>query len=125
MLCKAYIIFNDEIIYERYYGKGLEKSLFLNILPKIKKDAYSEFGSENGSYDFFRYRISYLIDKDYNLMFIFVARLTDDIDDLKIQLDNLKKIFIDFYRNSLKTGLNLSSDENLNVILTVSAYLGS
>jgi len=117
MLCQAYIIFKDDIIYQRNFGKGLDNSLFLIILPKIKKDVFSEFGSEIGSYDFFRYRISYLIDKDYNLMFIFVSGLTDNFDNLKVQLDDLKKVFLDFYRNSLKKGLGTSIDEDLNPIL--------
>lgn len=117
MLCQAYIILKDSIIYQRNFGKGLDNSLFLSILPKIRKDAFSDFGSEIGSYDFFRYRVSYLIDKDYNLMFIFVSGLTDDFDDLKVQLDDLKKVFLDFYRNSLKKGLGTSIDEDLNPIL--------
>jgi len=72
MLRQVYIILKDEIVYQKHYGKGLDASLFEKILPKIKTDAFSKFGSEINEYDFFKYKISYIIDKDLLLMIIFL-----------------------------------------------------
>ena len=55
MLHQVYIILNNKIIYQRNYAKGLDKSLFLNLLPKIFKDAFSKFNEESGIYNFFKW----------------------------------------------------------------------
>jgi len=117
MLCEVYIILKDKILFKREFAKGLEDSLFSRILPKIKQDTFSKFGNEMGGYDFYRYKISFIIDKNYDLMIIFVSGLTDNFDLIKVELHNLKKDFIDFYRPTLKKGLDIILSEDIGPML--------
>ena len=68
MLCQVYIALNEEIIYQRIYSKGLDSMLFNNILPKIYQDISAEFSEDVGFYDFFNYKISYIREKELNLI---------------------------------------------------------
>ncbi|MFW9970555.1 MAG: ADP-ribosylation factor-like protein [Candidatus Odinarchaeota archaeon] len=102
MLRQVYIILNDNIIYKRNYAKALDDSLFPNVYLNIKKAAFSKFGEETASYEFFKYKLSYIIDKDQNLVFLFVTGLGVDFRDVKPQLYSFKKEFLDIYGNNLK-----------------------
>ncbi len=117
MLCQVYIVLKDDILFQRDYAKGLDASLFSSILPKIKQDTFSKFGGEMGEYDFYRYKLSFIVDKDYDLMIIFVSGLTDNFDRIKVELHNLKKEFIDSYRPALKKGLDILISEDIEPIL--------
>ena len=117
MLRQIYVILKDEIIYQKHYGKGLDASLFENILPKIKTDAFSNYGSEINAYDFFKFKISYIVDKDLNLMIIFVSGLTDNYDRIKIELSNLKNDLVNFHGNAIKDGVDIVLGEDMEPIL--------
>ena len=117
VLCQVYIVLKDDILFQRDYAKGLDASLFSSILPKIKQDTFSKFGGEMGEYDFYRYKLSFIVDKDYDLMIIFVSGLTDNFDRIKVELHNLKKEFIDSYRPALKKGLDILISEDIEPIL--------
>jgi len=119
MLRQVYIILKDEIVYQKHYGKGLDASLFEKILPKIKTDAFSKFGSEINEYDFFKYKISYIIDKDLLLMIIFITGLTDNFDQIKVELSNLKIELLNFYGEYIKDGLDIVLGEDIEPILDV------
>ena len=117
MLRQIYVILKDEIIYQKHYGKGLDASLFENILPKIKTDAFSNYGSEINAYDFFKFKISYIVDKDLNLMIIFVSGLTDNYDRIKTELSNFKNELVNFYGNAIKDGVDIVLGEDMELIL--------
>ena len=63
MLRQVYIILNDNIVYQRNYAKGLDDSLFTNVFLNIKKSAFAKFAEETASYEFFKYKLSYIVDK--------------------------------------------------------------
>jgi small GTP-binding protein len=109
MLRQVYIILNDVIIYQRFYAKGLDDSLFTNVYLNIKKSAFSKFSEETASYEFFKFKLSYIADKDLNLVFLFVTGLGDDFKNVEPQLHNFKKEFLDIYGDNLK-------EDNLNII---------
>ena len=117
MLRQIYVILKDEIIYQKHYGKGLDASLFENILPKIKTDAFSNYGSEINAYDFFKFKISYIVDKDLNLMIIFVSGLTDNYNQIKTELSNFKNELVNFYGNAIKDGVDIVLGEDMELIL--------
>ena len=119
MLRQVYIILKEEIIYQKHYGKGLDDSLFENILPKIKTDAFSKYGGEINEYNFFKYKITYIVDKDLDLMIIFVAGLTDSYDKIKVELSNLKDEIINFYGKSIRDGSDIVLGEDIDPILDV------
>jgi hypothetical protein len=109
MLRQAYIIIKDKIVYQRNYAKGLEEMFFSNIYQKIKKAALSKFGTESGSYEFFDYKLSYTAEKDLNLIFLVVTGLGDEFDNIKPQINRLKRDFLDIYSDSI-------TDPNLTLI---------
>ncbi len=120
MIRQVYIILKgDIIIYQKHYAKGLDTTLFNSILPMIRKDAFSNFANEINAYDFFKYKISYIVDKDLDLMIIFVSGLTDNFDLIKVELLNLKNDFVNFYGEAIKNGLDLSIGEDMEPILDV------
>ncbi len=101
MLRQVYIILNDNIIYQRNYAKGLDDSLFTNVYLNIKKAAFLKFGEDIRSYEFFEYKLSYIVEKSLNLIFLFVTGLGDEFKSIKPQLNNFKKEFLDFYGDSI------------------------
>ena len=102
MLRQVFIVLNDKIKYQRSYAKGLEDSIFINVYQKIKKVAFSKFGGETGTYEFFEYKLSYIIDENLNLIILFVSGLGDNFDDVKPQLKKFKKEFLEFYGDDIK-----------------------
>jgi small GTP-binding protein len=102
MLRQVFIVFNDKLVYQRSYAKGLDTSLFSNVYQKVKKVALSKFGSETGSYEFFEFKLSYIVDEDRNLVLLFVSGLGDDFKDIEPQLKKFKKEFIEFYDEDIE-----------------------
>jgi len=109
MLRQVFIIINDTIAYQRSYAKGLDSNLFTNIYQKLKKAAFSKFGGEAGSYEFFEYKLSYIVDENLNLILLFVSGLGDNFDDIKPQLKKFKTEFLEFYGDNIK-------DDNFEII---------
>ncbi len=103
MLRQVYIILNDNIIYQRNYAKGLDDSLFSSVFLNIKKSAFSKFSEETATYEFFTYRLSYIVEKNLNLILLFVTGLGDDFKNIKLQLQKLKKEFLEFFGDNIKT----------------------
>ena len=93
MLRQVFIVLNDKLAYQRSYAKGLEASLFTNIFQKVKKEAFSEFSSETGTYEFFEYKLSYIKADSFNLIILFVSGLGDDFKNIDPQLKKFKKEF--------------------------------
>ncbi len=112
MLRQVYIILNDNIIYQRNYAKGLDNSLFSNINTKIKKTAFSKFGNEIGSFEFFELNLTYIVEKSLNIIFLLVSGLGEAFENIKPQLYKFKKEFLDFYGDNIQ-------DINLTLITDV------
>ncbi|MBY8985335.1 MAG: GTP-binding protein [Candidatus Lokiarchaeota archaeon] len=109
MLRQVFIVLNNKLVYQRSYAKGLEISLFTKVIEKVKKVALSKFSSETGNYDFFEYKLSYIIDIDFNLIILFVSGMGDDFKVIETQLKKFKNEFTEFYGDTVK-------DENFEII---------
>ncbi len=101
MLRQVYCVLNDEIIYQYNYAKGLDNSSFLNIYPNIKKVAFSKFGVEFGTYEFFEYRLSYIVENSLKLICLFVTDLKDAFENIEPQLIKFKEEFLNFFSENL------------------------
>ncbi|MFX1503711.1 MAG: ADP-ribosylation factor-like protein [Promethearchaeota archaeon] len=99
MLRQVYIIINNEIVYNRYYAQSFHNSVFMDVLENIKEEIFSKFGTEFGHFNFFKWKISYIVEKDLKLILIFVSDLTDDFDRIKLELFKLKKEFLNLFDN--------------------------
>ena len=117
MLRQIYIILNDNIIYQRNYAKGLDDSLFSNVFLNIKKSAFSKFTEETASYEFFTYKLSYIVEKNLNLILLFVTGLGDDFKNIKPQLQKFKKEFLEFFEDNIKTDNPTIIPDVLNPII--------
>ncbi|MFX1426585.1 MAG: ADP-ribosylation factor-like protein [Promethearchaeota archaeon] len=102
MLRQVFIILKDKLGYQRSYAKGLDTSLFTNVYQKIKKVAQSKFGTDRGIYEFFEYKLSYIVDDDSDLVILFVSGLGDNFKDIEPQLKKFRKEFLEYYGESLK-----------------------
>jgi len=109
MLRQVFIVLNDKLTYQRSYAKGLEISIFDIVLQKVKKVALSKISSETGTYQYFEYKLCYIIDDSFNLIILFVSGLGDEFKDIEPQLKKFKKEFIDFYGD-------LINNENFEII---------
>ena len=117
MLRQIYFILDDEIIYHRSYAKGIEPSLLINVYLNIKKDAFTKFGKETGIYEFFNTRILYTVDKELNLLILFVLGFSDEVETAKPHLLRIKKKLLASYIQNIKDNNSSSKNEKLNSIL--------
>ena len=53
MLRQVYIIINDYVVYERTYGKGIDKNAFLDIYTDLKVNLFSKSPNEIVSYQYY------------------------------------------------------------------------
>jgi small GTP-binding protein len=104
MLRQVYIILKDDIIYQRNYAKGLDDAIFTNVYSNIKKSALAKFSEETASYEFFKIKLSYIVEKSLSLIILFVTGLGDEFKTIKPQLHNFQKEFLDFYGDSIENG---------------------
>ncbi len=117
MLRQIYFILENEIIYHRSYSKGIESSLLINVYLNIKKDAFAKFGEETGTYEFFDSRILYTVDKELNLLILFVLGFSDEIETAKPHLLRIKKIFLESNIQNIRENNFSSKNVEFNSIL--------
>ncbi len=114
MLRQVYIVKSNEFVYDRNFGKSVSKDEFLNIFKRIKEDLHLGPGTIVGSYIYFKIRISYILDKILDLYIIVLTDLSDVLDDIKYELKNLKKEFLNLFEDMLDGPLEPSLLEFLN-----------
>jgi len=106
MLRQVYIVLDDAIIYERNYGKVMSKNDFLNIFSDIKSHAFKGIGNEIGDFYFYKYKVSYLGERDSNLIFVFITGLNDEKGTIKTELFKLKKEFSQYFEGNVTKGID-------------------
>ena len=66
------------------------------------QDAFAKGGKNVEYHDYYKYRISYITEKDLELMFIFVTGLTDNFENIKKELIKCKKEFLNLFEDILQ-----------------------
>ncbi|MBY9008374.1 MAG: GTP-binding protein [Candidatus Lokiarchaeota archaeon] len=66
------------------------------------QDAFAKGGKNVEYHDYYKYRISYITEKDLELMFLFVTGLTDNFENIKKELIKCKKEFLNFFEDILQ-----------------------
>jgi ADP-ribosylation factor-like protein 1 len=66
------------------------------------KEAFAKGGSQVEFHDYYKYRISYVSEKDQELIFLFVTGLTDVFDNIKKELIKCKKEFLNLFEDILQ-----------------------
>lgn len=75
--------------------------MFENLLDDFIEDAFGPGSSEIEFHDILKYRISYITEKDLNLIFLFVSGLTDNVDNIKKELLRCKREFTNLFEDIL------------------------
>ena len=115
MLRQVIVIKKDDIIYERLYANALKKGEIEDLRFKIKKDAIREKENKVGFFDYYKYRVSYIVDLELDLIFIFIAGLMDDFFSLiKPEMDNFRDEFLEVFEADLNK--NKFDSEKLEII---------
>ena len=95
VLIQVYIYKETELLYHRQFGKALKQDIFSRLVGELMREAFSGASVKGvDSYDYYKYRVSYTIDFDSKLMFIFVSSLTDSPDSIKNEILKCKKDFL-------------------------------
>ncbi|UCD01949.1 MAG: GTP-binding protein, partial [Promethearchaeota archaeon] len=67
----------------------------------------------------FEYRLTFSAERDLNLVFLFVNGLGDEFTSIKPQLNNLRKEFLEFYSDSIKSRNFAIVTDILNPIIDI------
>ena len=116
MLRQVCVIKKDDIIYERLYANALKKGEIEDLRFKIKKDAIKEKENTIGFFDYYKYRVSYIVDLELDIIYIFITGLMDDYFSLiKPEMDSFKDEFLELFETELnKDKLSPEKIEILN-----------
>lgn len=101
MLRQVYILYGENILYNKNFGKSLSVEDFQKVITEIVEEVKK--GTNLDSYDFFKYKIVYSRLGDEKLMFIFITDVNDEVERTKNELEKLKKEFLDTFGDSLES----------------------
>jgi len=76
--------------------------MFDSIIGELMNEALSKGGNKVDYHDYYKYRMSYITEKDLNLIFLFVTGLTDSFDSIKKELIKCKKEFLNLFEDILR-----------------------
>jgi len=102
VLRQVYIFKGKECLYYRHFGKALKEEIFNNIVEELQEDAFGRSGKKVEYHDYYKYRISYITEKDLDLMFLFITGLTDNFENIKKELIKCKKEFLNLFEDILE-----------------------
>ncbi|TFG21152.1 MAG: GTP-binding protein [Promethearchaeota archaeon] len=87
-----------ELIYERHFGKAIDKEIFSKLVLDLKEDALSKktLGSVH-SYDYIKYRITYTLDHEHDLMYLFITGLADNPESVQNELLRCRREFLNLF----------------------------
>ena len=117
MLRQVFVIKGDDIIYQRIFGNALNRNEVEDLRFKIKSDTMKKSGETVGFFDYYKYRLSYIFERDLDLFFIFISGLTDEPEDLKIELKELRNELLNLFGEVLTNTIDTSLLELLNPIV--------
>ena len=112
ILRKIFIIKDGTVLYSRTYGNAMEINDFLSIFKTMEADALSSLGEERDSFDYYKYKISYLVDKSEKIFYCFISDITDDINKIYPELERIKSNFEEFFLDIIKFNPQKSYDDN-------------
>lgn len=98
MLRQVLIYQKDYIFFQRTFGRALDLLKIESLYDNIKKDTLSAYSNEFGSFDYVKFRLSYLAIKDKEIIILFVTGLMDDFfSNIRFELFALKDHLINNY----------------------------
>ncbi|MFX1375831.1 MAG: ADP-ribosylation factor-like protein [Promethearchaeota archaeon] len=101
MLRQVYILKEENMLYNKNFGKSISIEDFQKLIQEINEEAKK--GTNLDSYDYFKYKIVYSQVEDEGLMFIFITDVNDDFERSNEELEKLKKEFLGTFGDSLES----------------------
>ncbi|TFG24326.1 MAG: GTP-binding protein [Promethearchaeota archaeon] len=117
MLQKVLITKDDKIIYRREFGKAMGEEELKFLLMQLKKEVNLDLTKNLGNYISFQNRLSYIIERDFNLFFILISGLGDEPEDIEIELKEFRNEFLNIFGEVLTNTIDSSLLELLNPIV--------
>jgi len=109
----VYIFKEEDLLYRRQFGKALSDEVFNNHFKQIREDLFGRGSTDEKLefHDYYKFRISYITDKNLTLIIIFITGLNDQFDYIKKELKKCKKDFINLFGDILGEKCDISTFE--------------
>lgn len=114
MLRHVYIIKDDQILYERNFGKSIDRPTFMSFFSQIKSESLSPLGANIGDYNYFKYHIVYHVNKDLKVFVVFITGLTDSVEACKTQAKKVMREFMNYFGDVIDSPIDPSMLEIFN-----------
>lgn len=116
MLRQVYILKGEKVLYNKNFGKAVHTEDFNKLYQEIIEATTKGTGIELDSYDYIKYKIVFILERDLGLTFMFITDINDDLSRTKSELATLKKEFLDTFGDNIDN-LDLSLMELLDPIM--------
>ena len=94
MLRQIIILKKNEILFKRYFSNALSDSEIEDLSYKIWNMAKKRIDKKMNHFDYFKFRVSYEVDLERDLIFMFITGLVDDyFRTIKPELTPFKQEF--------------------------------
>ncbi|MFX0105469.1 MAG: ADP-ribosylation factor-like protein [Candidatus Hodarchaeota archaeon] len=101
MLRQVYILKDEKVVYNKNFGKAIHTENFNKLYQAIIETTTKGTGIELDSYDYIKYKIVFIPDREVGLTFIFVTDRNDDLSRTKSELATLQKEFLDTFGDNI------------------------
>ena len=97
-----FIYRNYELLYYRHFGKALRQEALDLLVEDIINETLMRNESKLDFHDYYKFRVSYITEKQTNLIFLFVTSLTDKFENIKKELVKCKDEFLNLFEDILQ-----------------------
>ncbi|MEE9378551.1 MAG: ADP-ribosylation factor-like protein [Candidatus Lokiarchaeia archaeon] len=97
-----FIYRSNELLYFRHFGKALKQEVLDLLVEDIINEALIRSESKIDFHDYYKFRVSYITEKQTNLIFLFVTSLTDKFENIKKELVKCKNEFLNIFEDILQ-----------------------
>ncbi|MFW9882342.1 MAG: ADP-ribosylation factor-like protein, partial [Candidatus Thorarchaeota archaeon] len=101
ILRQVFIFRGNELLYYRHFGKALKQEALDLLVEDIINEVLIRSESKIDFHDYYKYRVSFITEKEENLIFLFVTSLTDKFENIKKELVKCKNEFLNLFEDIL------------------------
>ncbi|MFX1551677.1 MAG: ADP-ribosylation factor-like protein [Promethearchaeota archaeon] len=91
----------NELLYYRHFGKAIKQEALDLLVEDIIDEAFIGTESKIDYHDYYKFRVSYITEKEANLLFLFVTSLTDKFENIEKELVKCKNEFLNIFEDIL------------------------
>jgi len=98
----VFVYRGSELLYYRHFGKALKQEALELLVEDIIDEAMIRSESKIDFHDYYKFRVSFITEKEHNLIFLFVTSLTDKFENIKKELEKCKTEFLNLFEDILQ-----------------------